>query len=155
MGRGIHLAEIQWPSTASSLMGSGDHAFLAHISSPGFLLGAGPPSVYASSLSSVRPVCPTFNPFAPPHPGIFFCFFFFFFFELWVLTAASWCPRVISQTSHSLWKPLSALDGSYDEDPSRDLCGCPMYVGNVKNWPSEWIWPLKWHSDVPIRSLVL
>ena len=92
VGRGIHLAEIQWPSTASSLMGSGDHAFLAHISSPGFLLGAGPPSVYASSLSSVRPVCPTFNPFAPPHPGIFFCFFFFFFFELLVLTAAAGAP---------------------------------------------------------------
>lgn len=26
----------------------------------------------------------------------------------------------------------------FHEDPSRDLCGCPKYVGNVKNWPSEW-----------------
>ena len=115
VGRGIHLAEIQWPSTASSLTGSGDHVFLAHISSPGFLLGAGPPSVYASSLSLVQPVRPTFNPFAPPHPGICFScffFFFFFFFELLILTAAGWCPRVISQISHSLWKPLSTRNSS-------------------------------------------
>lgn len=112
VGRGIHLVEIQGPSTASCFVGSGDHIFLAHISSPGFLLGAGPSSAYESSLSSVQPVCPMFNPFAPPHPGICFSCFFFFFFELLILTAAGWCPRVISQTSHSLWKPLSTHNGS-------------------------------------------
>ena len=69
---------------------------LAPVSSPGFLLGAGPSSVYERLLSSAQPVCPMFNPFVPPPPwDMLLLLFFFFFFELLMLTAACWCPRVI------------------------------------------------------------
>lgn len=95
VGRGIHLVEIQGPSTASCFVGSGDHIFLAHISSPGFLLGAGPSSAFESSLSSVQPVCPLFNPFAPPHPGICFSCPFFFFLFLWTININS--SRLVPQ----------------------------------------------------------
>lgn len=41
------------------------------------------------------------------------------------------------------------------EDPSRDLCGCPKYVGNVKNGPLEWILHFKMPFRCPSSEPVL
>ena len=88
MGREVHLVEIQWPSTASSFLGSGNH----------FPWPLSPAQAFCWVLVLLRflSACsaqpsqsvPRLTLLFLPHPGICFSCFFFFLF-LWTVNVNS------------------------------------------------------------------